>query len=236
MSSIFAVPPLSESLDEVWDTILDLASLLDDGTWVLVGDQAVLAHAVAERDAADRLVSTPGSLSRIVTVASALKKVRSTFQDLGFDPDPTVVPGDDTIGFVRESDGPDRFPQRWRVHVVGKTHLAGGDQALARRVPFKVTKGLRSPYVPVPDLLSTVIYEAHQFAPSAAGADARAADIAFLVSHLDDVAHQAERLTPSDRRALATVDEAIGGASHPVWAALPPGRKADRKWRTLLEG
>ena len=236
MGSIFAVPPLSESLDEVWDTILDLASLLDDGTWVLVGDQAVLAHAVAERDAAGRLASTSGSLSRIVTVASALANVRSTFQDLGFDPDATIVPGDDTIGFVRESDGPDRFAQRWRAHVVGRTHLAGGDQALARRVPFQVTKGLRSPSVPVPDLLSTIVYEAHQFAPTAAGADARATDIAFLVSHLDDVAHQAERLTPSDGRALAVVDEAIGDPAHPVWATQPPERKAHAKWRILLHG
>ena len=118
--------------------------------------------------------------------------------------------------------------------MVGVTELFGGDQALARRVPYLATKGMRAPRVPVPDLLSTVIYEASQFAMNTSDPFAHARDAAFLVSLIDDPEHERGRLTPMDRRALRVLDAAVGDREHHVWSALPPERDAFTRWRLLL--
>ena len=74
MTIAFALPTLEVWLDELWDTILDLSALLDDGSWVLVGGQAIVAHTLAHRDDT-RAPRDSDSVGRIVTVASSLQKV-----------------------------------------------------------------------------------------------------------------------------------------------------------------
>ncbi len=235
MTIAFALPALEVWHDELWDTILDLSVLLDDGSWVLVGGQVVVAHALAHRDD-NRVPRDSDSVGRIVTIASSLQKVTRSLRYLGFETDGAQPPVGSLFRYRRDPDsaGSGRQPQLWTVHVVGLTELHGGDQALARRVPYLASKGLRSPRVPVPDLLATVIYEASQFAMDTSDPFAHARDAAFLVSLIDDPDHERGRLTPTDRRALRVLDAAVGEGEHHVWSALPPGRDAFARWRRLL--
>lgn len=235
MSIAFAVPALDVWHDELWDTILDLSALLDDGSWVLVGGQAVVAHTLAHRDAT-RAPRDSDMVGRIVTIGSSLPKVTRSLSYLGFEPDGAQPPVGTLFRYRRDADAPasGQRPQLWTVHVVGLTELHGGDQALARRVPYQASKGHRAPWVPVPDLLSSVVYEASQFAMDTTDPFAHARDAAFLASLLEDPVHERGRLTPTDRRALRVLDAAVGAREHHVWATLPAERDAFTRWRLLL--
>lgn len=232
MSVYFAVPPFAVWHEELWDTILDLSALLDEGSWVLVGGQATIAHALAHGCGDERMRRDPDALGRLVTIASARTTVSRTLQDLGFAPEP-VADRSPVLRFRREPEGTGHG-QEWAVHVVGVTELAGGDQALARRVPYHATKGLRSPTVPVPDLLSTVVYEAHRFAADPLDPLSHARDAAFVASLIRDPARERIRLTPDDALALRVLDAEIGEPDHHVWNLLPDERDARGRWRRLL--
>lgn len=236
MSLAFAVPAFTLWHDELWDTILDLSFLLDDGTWVLVGGQAVIANALVHDRTDARMQRDPDPIGRLVTVSSALPKAKLAFSYLGFEADGRDATAGSPLRFRRapDSSGSGLGPQVWTVHVVGVTELLGGDQALARRVSYQVSKGMRSPSVPVPDLLSTVVYEASQFAVDTVDPFVHARDAAFLVSLLDDPIHERGRLTPGDRRALRVLDAAVGDRANHVWESLPPERDAFTRWRLLL--
>ena len=43
----FTMPPLSGTVDGLWEVILDLADQLPPASWALVGGQMVMAHGLA---------------------------------------------------------------------------------------------------------------------------------------------------------------------------------------------
>ena len=235
MSLAFAVPPFALWHDELWDTILDLSALLDEGSWVLVGGQAVLAHALARDIDSRRRVIDP--VGRLVTTGSALANVIRSFTYLGFEADGVQPPLAAQFRYRREPEGssPQDRSQTWTLNVVGVTAADGGAQALARLSTHQATKGLRAPLVPVPDLLSTIVYEACQFAVDTVDPFVHARDAAFLVSLIDDPVAEARRLTPADRRALRVLDAAVGGPGHHIWSRVSSERDAFRRWTSLLE-
>lgn len=235
MSLAFAVPVLAPWHEDLWDTILDLSLLLQDESWALVGGQTVVAHGLAHHAAAPRMTRKSDGTGCLVTSAESMHAVTRSMRDLGFSVEKPNGP-DPLYRFLRDADQTcaDTSAQVWTAHVVGVTEHLGGDQALARRVPYQVTKGLRSPWVPVPDLISTIIYEAAQFSSDTAEPFAHARDTAFLVSLISDPDRERARLTPADRRALRSLDAAVGERSHHVWAQLPFDRDAFTRWRLLL--
>ncbi len=232
MSLAFAVPPFSLWHDELWDTILDLSALLDEGSWALIGGQAVVAHALALDDETD-LLRDVDPLGGIVTTVDSLPNLERSFRYLGFGGIPSTGPG---FRFRRDAEGPapDQLPQTWAVHVIGVTEWDGADQAYARRLPFQATKGLRAPWVPVPDLLATIVYEAARFCADLEQPFLHARQAAYLVSMLHDPVGEGARLTPGDRRALRSLDAAVGRPDHHVWQELPTHRDAFARWRSLL--
>ncbi len=235
MSLAFAVPPFAVWHDELWDTILDLSALLEEGSWVLVGGQAVVAHALARDVDPVRGVIDP--VGRLLTTEAAYPTVLRSLRYLGFEAEGVQPPMTAQFRYRREAESirPRDRPQVWTVQVVGVTAAHGGAQALSRRTSHQVTKGLRAPLVPVSDLLSTILYEARQFAVDTADPFIHARDAAFLVSLIDDPVAEARRLTPADRRALRVLDAAVGGSEHHVWSRVPSGRDAFQRWTSLLE-
>ncbi|MEY2849350.1 MAG: hypothetical protein RI885_2017 [Actinomycetota bacterium] len=235
MSLAFAVPPFTLWHDELWDTILDLSALLDTGSWALIGGQAVVAHALTLDDSETALLRDVDPVGGIATTVDSLPTVERSFRYLGFAPIASTAPG---FHFRREAEGPapDQLPQTWAVHAIGVTEWEGADQAYARRLPFQATKGLRAPWVPVPDLLSTIVYEAARFSADVEQPFLHARQAAYLVSLLNDPTGEAARLTPSDRRALRCLDAAVGRPDHHAWDELPSHRDAYSRWRSLLEG
>lgn len=236
MSLAFAVPRFALWHDELWDTILDLSALLDEGTWALIGGQTVVAHALASDDEHTGLLRDVDPIGRLVTTIDALPTVQRSFRYLGFDSEDAGSAGNRSLSFRREAEGPahDQLPQLWMVHVIGVTELDGADQAYARRLPYQATKGIRAPWVPVPDLLSTVVYEAAQFCADVEQPFMHARQAAYLVSLMHDPIGERARLTPGDRRALRSLDAAVGIREHHVWDGLPAHRDAFTRWRLLL--
>lgn len=235
MSRTFAVPMFATWHEDLWDTILDLSALLENESWALVGGQTVIAHGLAHDVVAPRLSREADGTGRIVTAADSANAVTRAMRDLGFSIEPPSGPSP-LYRFTRVPDGhsEDARTQVWTAHVIGHSMHLGGDQALARRIPYQVTKGLRAPWVPVPDLLASIIYEASQFGADTTEPFVHARDAAFLVSLINDPMRERSRLTPNDRRALRSLDAAVGDRSHHVWAPLSSDRDAYTKWRLLL--
>lgn len=235
MSLAFAVPAFATWHEDLWDTILDLSALLENESWAIVGGQAVIGHGLAHDVTAPRLSRESDGTGRLVTTADSMGAVTRAMRDLGFSTEaPTSLCP--LFRFTREPDANtgDARTQVWTAHVVGKMSNHGGDQALARRVPYQVTKGLRAPWVPVPDLLASIVYEAAQFGADTAEPFVHARDAAFLVSLIRDPIRESARLTPDDQRALRSLDAAVGDRAHHVWAQLVSDRDAFTTWRLLL--
>ncbi len=244
MSLAFAVPTFAPWHDDVWDTILDLSVLLDSEPWALVGGQAIVSHALAhdtDESCMPRTLDAIGrdAIGHIVTTSSDLDSVRLAFRDLGFSPDDVAAPIAGAHRVLRQPDTSalDDRPQSWVIHVAGSgpsLSAYGDGQALARREPYEVTKGLRAPWVPVPDLLASIVYEAAQFCSDTAEPFGHARDAAFLVSLMRDPVAERDRLQPDDLHILRSLDAAVGQRSHHVWSRLPFDRDAFTTWRLLL--
>ena len=236
MSLTFAVPESALWRDELWDTVLDLSGLLDDDSWVLVGFQAVTAHALArgvDEVAVSSRDETPG---RLVTSLAGMPGVMRALTYLGFEAEGLHQLHLSQFRYTRGAEGAAREnrAQSWVVHVAGAADETGGDQALDRREPYLVSKGMRAPLVPVPSLLASIVYEAAQFGTNTTAPFVHARDTAFLVSLLEDPAAARAALTAADLRTLRSLDAAVGHPSHSVWRRLPAGRDAFGRWKLLL--
>lgn len=236
MGLAFAVPSLALWHDELWNTILDLSAMLDEETWALVGSQAIVAHALAHETVEPENTIESDPVGRFVTTSNSFRSAHTALQQLGFQPDGPQPPVGPYFRYLRAAEGSEseHRPQTWIVHVTGVTTLRGGDQAFARRVPYRARKGMRAPLIPVPDLLASVVYEASQFATAKFDPFSHARNAAFLVSIIDNPVLERARLTPTDRRALRVLDAAVGDRQHSVWTAQPFDRDAFTRWRLLL--
>lgn len=236
MSHAFDVPTLPAWQGELWETVLDLGTLLANSHWALSGAQAVAAHGfVHDPDApcTDRDIDRVG---RIITNADSFTAVRQSLRFLGFDDDAIQPPHAANYCFRRaaESGTFREDAQVWTVSVLGTTTLVGGDQAFARRFHHPVSTLARSAVVPVPDLLSTMIFEAAQFGADTANPFCHARNAAYLMSMLPDPEHERQRLTEPDERLLRALDAAVGRHDHHVWTELDDDCDTFARWRALL--
>lgn len=234
MSIAFAVPESTVWPDELWDTILDLSALLDEGSWVLVGGHAVLAHALAHDGDCELVSHTARPLGRLVTTASAMPTVIRCLRELGFVLEEPSVSTEFRFSRPAERGSSTDLPQQWIVDVTGITSLSGGDQALERCEPRGASKGLRAPSVPLPSLLASIVYEAAQFGSSTTEPFVHARNAAFLVSFVHDPIGTRHELTPADRRILRALDAAVGLRQHSVWSRLPIDPDAFIRWKLLI--
>jgi len=232
MRADFAVPVSVAERDEHWDTILDLSAMLDDGSWVLVGGDAVTAHVLAHDSDPELVCHTADRAGRLVTTADAMPAAVLALRDLGFVP----VNARDAPEFRFSRPAEDRRSahETWTVHVCGVTALRGGDQALRRRVPRRASRGARTPDVPVPGLVGALVYEAAQFARNTTEPFVHARNAALLASLIDNPVAVREELTPGDRRLLRSLDAAAGLRAHHIWGRLPLERDAFTRWKLLL--
>ncbi len=232
MVETFAVPTQAVWRDELWDTILDIAALAGEHSWALVGNQAVTAHALAAERGALAAPLTRDHSGHIVTTEAELADLELSMRYLGF----TLQKGSTAVSRFHRRDADagsaEQHPQCWTITAGGS--VSSITQAFARRVPYRVTKGARSVSVPVPDLLSAVVFEASRFAHDSDDPFSHARAAAFLVALMDDPAAEGARMSILDRCTLRALDASIGFASHHAWAVPTTGATAFERWTALL--
>ena len=193
-----------------------------------------MAHALAHDGDCELVSHTARPLGRLVTTASAMPTVIRCLRELGFVLEEPSVSTEFRFSRPAERGSPTDLPQQWIVDVTGVTSLSGGDQALERCEPRGASKGLRAPSVPLPSLLSSIVYEAAQFGFSTSEPFVHARNVALLVSFVHDPIGTRHDLTPADRRILRALDAAVGLRQHSVWSRLPIEPDAFIRWKLLL--
>lgn len=115
----FTMPPLTGTLDGLWDVILDLADNLPPMSWELVGGQMVMAHGLAVGRTPTRASQDIDVLGNLITSSKALRTAVAAVRELGFEPEPSMD-GKRLHRFVRTKDNqaidilaPDHSPPGW---------------------------------------------------------------------------------------------------------------------------
>jgi predicted nucleotidyltransferase len=242
----FTMPPLSGTVDGLWEVILDLADQLPPASWALVGGQMVMAHGLAAGRTPTRASQDVDVLGNLATSSTALRTAVAAVRELGFKPEPSMD-GKHLHRFLRSKDNqaidilaPDHSPPNWTpttVPPLQTIQIAGGTQALQRLRVITITKGERTSDVPVPSVLGSLILKAAAYQVDSRDRERHAADAAFLVSLLSDPLDLARQLKGSDRKRLRVLNTVIGPRSHPVWASL--GADAGdtyATWQLLTQG
>jgi len=242
----FTMPPLTGTLDGLWDVILDLAENLPPMSWELVGGQMVMAHGLAAGRTPTRASHDIDVLGNLITSSKALLTAVAAVRELGFEPEPSMG-GKRLHRFVRTKDNqaidilaPDHSPPGWKpttVPPLQTIQIAGGNQALQRLQVITVTKGGHTTDVPVPSVLGSLILKAAAYQVDSRERERHAADAAFLVSLISDPLDLAGQLKGSDRKRLRVLNTLIGSRSHPVWASLGAiASDAYATWQLLNQG
>ena len=145
----FTMPPLTGTLDGLWEVILDLADNPPPLSWALVGGQMVMAHGLAAGRTPTRASKDVDILGNLTASSTALRTVVTAVRDLGFEPEPSID-GKRLHRFVRTTDNqvidilaPDHSPPGWKpttVPPLQTIQIAGGNQALQRLQVITVTK------------------------------------------------------------------------------------------------
>jgi hypothetical protein len=146
----FTMPPLTGSLDGLWEVILDLSDNLPPESWALVGGQMVMAHGLTAGRTATRASQDIDVLGNLLTSSTALRTAVAAVRELGFKPQPSMD-GKHLHRFVRTKDNqaidilaPDHSPPHWKpttVPPLQTIQISGGNQALQRLQVITVTKG-----------------------------------------------------------------------------------------------
>ena len=242
----FTMPPLTETLDGLWEVILDLADQLPPLSWALVGGQMVMAHGLAAGRTPTRASQDIDILGNLITSSIAVRTAVAAVRELGFKPEPSMD-GKRLHRFVRTKDNqaidilaPDHSPPGWKpttVPPLQTIQIAGGNQALQRLQVITVTKDDRTSDVPVPSVLGSLILKAAAYQVDSRDRERHAADAAFLVSLITDPFDLAGQLKGSDRKRLRVLNTAIGSRTHPVWASLGTNAgDAYATWQLLTQG
>ena len=242
----FTMPPLTETLDGLWEVILDLADQLPPLSWALVGGQMVMAHGLAAGRTPTRASQDIDILGNLITSSIAVRTAVAAVRELGFKPEPSMD-GKRLHRFVRTKDNqaidilaPDHSPPGWKpttVPPLQTIQIAGGNQALQRLQVITVAKGDHTSDVPVPSVLGSLILKAAAYQVDSRDRERHAADAAFLVSLITDPFDLAGQLKGSDRKRLRVLNTAIGSRTHPVWASLGTNAgDAYATWQLLTQG
>jgi hypothetical protein len=220
------LPTLQGHDDELWNVLIELASLRPN-EWTLIGGQMVYLHALEQGETPPR-VST--DLDVLVNARIVTGGMRAFVADLV------------SRGFGMDGSSPDRVAHRYRREGVSIDVLApeglgarvdltttppnytvrvpGGTQALARTQLLPVRTNSRQGMVPRPSLLGAVIAKAEAVEVDDAPETQRM-DLVFLLALVEDPFEIAETLTPKDKERIRRRQE-LTSDRHPAWGSLTP--------------
>ena len=149
----FTMPPLTGTLDGLWEAIIDLADNLPPLSWALVGGRMVMAHGLAAGRTPTRASQDVDILGNLTASSTALRTIVTAVRDLGFEPEPSID-GKRLHRFVRTTDNqvidilaPGHSPPRWKpttVPPLQTIQIAGATRPLQRLVTVTVAKGGRT--------------------------------------------------------------------------------------------
>ena len=217
-----------------WKTVLDMAELVPQGSWMLVGGLMTQVHAglagLASRatDDVDVLVDVLASSRNVNAVVRPLEK-------MGFEPQ---EPGLRGSAFHRMANGKavvdvlvaDHLPtgrqKAARVNAWPMLETPGGAQAIERKAEVEIASETREATVSIPSLLGALVLKCAAWATDGRSPHRHLEDAALLASLIADHAEALSQLHGSDRKRLRKAAEALTDPNEPAWLLLSPEQRA----------
>lgn len=221
--------------DRLWRTVVELANNQPEG-WTLVGAQMVMLHAWEHEVTPTRTSRDLDVLVNIKALAGGTHRFARHLLDVGFElavvtPDGRghrFVRGDVTIDVLAADNLGDRADLT-TIPPARTIAVPGGSQALRRTEWVDVRLDEQVGRLPRPNMLGALLLKAR-----AVGVDPdperHLADLAFLLSLVDDPFELAEDLTPKEQRYLGA-GQALRDPNDSAWRTVP---NRERGLATLL--
>lgn len=230
MSATVVLPPLSPGVNELWNTLLDLAQQVAPGRspWTLVGGQMVLLHALMHGEVPPQISNDGDVLADIRADPGAITAIVGALGAAGFSVDgispqglahryTRPVPGPGGLKVLVDVLAPDGVGERADLKTTppGRTvQVPGGTQALHRTELVTVVHADRTGAVPCPSLLGAIVAKGR--ACGLPGDPERHhRDLALLCALVDDPFEMRDAMGRKDPAALRR-GGTLGNPSHPA--------------------
>jgi hypothetical protein len=211
-----------------WPLVVELATALPVGTWVLVGGLMVQLHAraagvddVRPTDDVDALLDIMGGAVTVASVAARLREMGFAVVDPGWSDAPAhrLRRGSDVVDLLVA----DHLPGSRRPRLAGRAAMAadGGAQALARTLRVTVVVGDQEVELAAPDLLGALVLKAAAYGADSRDRERHLRDGALLAALVTDHAGELVRLQGPDRKRLRRLRDALGDPLQDAWLLLP---------------
>jgi predicted nucleotidyltransferase len=239
------IAPAAGGWPNLWPNVAELASVLPNEKWTLVGGLMTQLHAARHRIGVVRPTNDIDIVLHIETnrgvpaaTATALEKLGYRLQD-AVDPRSNtahrIVRGISRVDLVAEAaeavdvlladhPAPAVIEQLRGRDMV---QIEGGTQALRRTVNarLEIEPGAVTT-ISVPHPFGAVILKSAAYSTDSRGRDRHLYDATALLACIEDPFAERDGYTGSDRRRLTTLEKALP-RDHPAWRALPSGARSD---------
>lgn len=220
-----AIPP--------WNTVIELADELPTGSWMLVGGLMTQAHAMlagyesrATKDI-DVLIDVMSSSANIPAVLRQLQFMGFELQEPGLRGSAFHrLRADDLVVDVLVADHlPKGRASTAKVNRWPMMEIAGGAQAIERKMELSLVHSGGVSKLLIPDLLGALILKAAAYCADRRDRHRHLEDVALLASFMDDHKEALSRLHGSDRKRLRAVSAALADSNDSAWLKLNQERR-----------
>lgn len=211
-----------------WNRVYDIAGVLPDDSWLLVGGLMVQAHAQltglesrATTDI-DMLINVMASNSNISKVVRGLESTGFYAQEPGLRGSPfhRMRKDDLVVDILVAEHLPSRKRDAAKVNNWPIMEAPSGAQAFERQMPVILECGAEHRVIHIPDLLGALILKAAAYGVDRRDGFRHLEDAALLASLITNHATELERLKGSDKKRLRNIAEALRDENNPAWLKL----------------
>lgn len=216
-----AIDPRDPAEAALWRTTADVAELLRDLPWVVVGGQMVMLLEFEHGGTSGRATRDLDAIVDTRVVVDATRRAAERLRAGGFEPSAEhahrFVRGQDVVDLL----APDHLGRRADLSTVPPqttTGIPGGSRALAtRRIVDVVLAGAGTFALPIPSVAGAIALKVMAF--SVRRADRDLEDLVRLMALVEDVEALRRELKPTERRRLGSI-AALRDPVHRAWRVV----------------
>ncbi len=211
-----------------WNTVVEIANTVPKEKWVLVGGLMTQAHAMIA-GYSSRTTKDVDVLIDVLASSSNVSAIIKAFLSMGFDFKEPGLRGspfhrmlrDDVIVDVLIADHlPKSRSKATKVKSWNMMEIAGGAQAVQRKMDVELVQDGKSSIIQMPNLLGALILKSAAYCSDNRDKQRHLDDVALLASFIADHKACLDELHGSDKKRLRAVAKALSDPENSAWKLL----------------